>query len=392
MSSFTSIIYENPPVSNDDIYALYTNLALYGERILSYMLTIYGVRIGFAGDLKVDLRVMKPTLMLAIPRVMDFMSEEIKFEVSKRTGIADSLFRKCYQNSLMKMEKGKPYKRGFWNNIAFREIRESFGGRLRLLLTGSTLPNIEAMKFISICLGCSIYEAYGLVEAGYSNIYSQNTFSGCLGGPAPGWEAKLVFTPDIILEDIPKDMYGELWLRHEVPSTSYLTQSTSDNDNWVHTGDIFKLTNERFGFCFIERIQYIMHTKCGFAVCPQKLESLYRQNPYVAQMIVYTDKSINGLVSVVVVDERTLHQKYTSMLKLEEVRDNLIVKQDIIDRFNELARDKRLRTYEYILDVCIEIEPWTTSDLISECLKLKRYAMLDKYKDCLQTMISRLNN
>ncbi|OMJ83922.1 hypothetical protein SteCoe_15082 [Stentor coeruleus] len=391
MSSFTSIIFENPPVSNDDVYALYTNLSLYGERILNYMLTIYGVRIGFSKDLKEDLMVMKPTLMLVIPRVLDFLTDGIKFEISKRTGLAESLFKKCYQNSLMKMEKGKPYKKGFWNNIAFREIRESFGGKLRYLLTGSLPSNIDTMKFISICLGCGIYEAYGLIEAGYSNIYSLSTFSGCLGGPAPGWEAKLVFTPDILLEDISKDMYGELWLRHEIPSSSYITQSTSDNDNWIHTGDLFMLTNERFGFCFIERIQYVMHTKCGFAVCPQKLENIYRQNPYVAQMIVYTDKRINGLVCIIVVDERTLHKKCTSMVKIEEIRNNHIIKQNIIDGFNELARDKRLKIYEYVLDLYIEIDPWTTSELISECLKIKRYALLDKYNDCLQDMISRLN-
>ncbi|OMJ82012.1 hypothetical protein SteCoe_17397 [Stentor coeruleus] len=392
MSSFTSIIFEHPPVGNDDVYILYTNLALHGERILSYMLTIYGVNIGFAGDLKEDIRIMKPTLMLAIPRVLDFLTGGIKHGVSKRTGLSGTLFKKCYENSLMKMEKGKPYKKGFWSNIAFREIRENFGGRLRFMLTGSSLSNTDTMKFISICLGCSIYEAYGLVETGYSSIYSPNTFSGCLGGPAPGWEAKLVFTPDIILEDIPKDMYGELWLRHDVASTSYLTQSTSDNDNWVHTGDLFKLTNERFGFCFIERIQYVMHTKCGFGVCPQRLENLYRQNPFVAQMIVYTDKSINGLVSIVVVDERTLHQKYTSIVKLEEVRYNHIIKQDIIDGFNELAQDKRLKIYEHILDVYIEVDPWTSSDLITESLKIKRYALLSKYNDCIQDMVSRLNN
>ena len=102
--------------------------------------------------------------------------------------------------------------------MIFSSIRENFGGRVRVILTGSSLPNPDTIKFIKVCLGCEVLESYGVVESGYSNLLGSNSL-----GPLNGNQLKLVYNPAIVLEGLDNDKYGELHIKNEHFAASYLS-------------------------------------------------------------------------------------------------------------------------------------------------------------------------
>ena len=46
----------------------------------------------------------------------------------------------------------------FWDRIVFRKIRESLGGRVRLVMSGSAPLNPNVLEFLRCALGCVILE------------------------------------------------------------------------------------------------------------------------------------------------------------------------------------------------------------------------------------------
>lgn len=380
ISSLTPIIFQSFNIRSDDVYVLYTNIALFGERLMLYTLMIYGVSIAFTQSLSEDLPLIRPTIILAIPRVLEFIQKSIKVSISQKSGISEKIFTKCFNSSLCHFHKTGTFTKNLFNNLAFASIRERFGGRIRLMLTGSAPSNPETLDFIQVCLGAEIYEGYGLVETGYSNFYGRRYVL----KPLIGTQAKLEYLPEINIEGLAKDKYGELCLKLDKFST------TNNENQWIKTGDLFMLNEKNFTFKFLERISFCIQVQCGYSVFPQKLELLYRQNPLIAQLLIVGDKRINGVVAIVVVDEAFVRGYWGNSFLLEEIKENDLVKQEICSRFDQIAREKNLKDWEYILGVVIETQPWITSDVVTGSLKLRRHVLKEKYAGNVEDVVRRL--
>lgn len=48
-----------------------------------------------------------------------------------------------------------------FNRLVFKKLKNIFGGRVRLVASGSAPISADVLNFFKIVLGCPVYEGYG---------------------------------------------------------------------------------------------------------------------------------------------------------------------------------------------------------------------------------------
>ena len=385
ISCLTPIIFESFNINPDDVYMMYTNLALFGERIMIYTLSIYGVSIGFSQNMQRDLLILQPTLMIAVPRVLDLISTSIQLKVKQKSVLAQTFFNKCLKSSIKEIKNNRRVTKNLFTKLAFNEIRNSFGGRLRYILTGSS-PTLDNTKnFIQACLGVEIFEAFGLVESGYSNLYGQDLMK-----PLIGTQVRLKYQPFINLQDFDKKYYGEMMIKVDYFNGVWIGKEEKYEQGWLATGDLVAFDRKTFGFLYLERICYCLTGASGITLMPQRLEMIYRTSRFVAQIFVYTDQRIDGVVAVVVVDEGFIKGKWEIRELDKDLEGNDVLVREILIDFERIADEMKLKQYERVLDVVVQNEIWTSPELVTGALKLKRKNLIEKYGQSIEKSIKTL--
>lgn len=73
------------------------------------------------------------------------------------------------------LESNGNYKNSIYDSLVFSKVRESFGGRVRLMGSGSAPLKPETHSFMMAIMCCPLIEGYGQTESGggvlYSNIH-----------------------------------------------------------------------------------------------------------------------------------------------------------------------------------------------------------------------------
>lgn len=392
MGTFTALLHGSYKISPDDIHLTSTHFSILSETILIYIALISGASIGISNQFQEDLKIVRPTIIFTLPRYLDFLYIQIQDEISLQSQMLQKLFNKSFAKKLMSYSRGEDLKKSFWDNMTFKNIREKLGGRVRLIFTGMSLTNTDNVKFFKIVLGCDIIESYGNVEAGeFILCAGRDRGLGHVGGPLASCEVKLQYCADVNIEGLDPLKYGELCIRNSSTPAGYLDKPSVDSEGWVHSGDLFCLNEELASFKFIDRIEYIMKNKAGKSITPQVLEMIYRQSELVAQIIVFADYRINGLVAIVVPDERiVLKSSDQKNFSYSEVCASENFAKNIIRSLNDIAISRGRKDYEKVRKLIVEPVPWTSQEFITKTLKLRRNAILAKYSQAIQDLISEL--
>jgi len=56
------------------------------------------------------------------------------------------------------------YKSSLYDSVVFSKVREKFGGRVRLMITGSAPIKKDTYEFMKVIMCCPFYEGYGQTE------------------------------------------------------------------------------------------------------------------------------------------------------------------------------------------------------------------------------------
>lgn len=394
MSNLCSGLYLSSSISTEDSYLSYLNYSLLGEKVFIFMISASGGKVGIARDpvdFKKDIRYLKPTFMITVPRMLEFMYKNIKNSVDNLTGVSKSLYTKAYSSKLKSYEKTGNLKHKVWDAIVFKKAKKLMGGNLKVLVVGSGMCNKDTIKYLRVVLGCYILEGYGLVEGTSMSLCTvpSDTNTGHVGGPLMNLEIRLKYTGHI-LEDY-NNYYGELCIRGQSVSTRYYldSESTLDSSGWLHTGDVFALVPETGALKFIDRLEYLAKSLTGKSICLQKLELIYRQCSFVAQILIVPDQRIEGIIAIVVPDKAFVESKWK-----ENDFDRIFKSSDflagLLREFLVLERIYKLKPFEKILKVHIESEPWVSAELITPTLKPKRNKILKKYTGEIEGLVQEI--
>jgi long-chain acyl-CoA synthetase len=281
------------------------------QRVVIELLPIgMGVPVWFSeslAKLPSEMRTIRPTFLLAPPRVWERIFASVNAEVKKKSGIARKLFHGAVglgaEVSRLR-EEAKPVPKWMQTSLkladrlVFSKIRARLGGRLRLAASGAAPLGKELGRFYA-AIGMPLIEGYGLTEGGVVTLNPlPRPKSGSIGLPLPGVELRLA-------ED------GELLVKSPALFAGYYKDPASTaavlRDGWLYTGDIAEFDAD--GYCYITgRKKELIVSSNGKKIYPARIESFFKTEPIVNQIVLIGDRLpfVTALVTINVTTAETL--------------------------------------------------------------------------------------
>ena len=342
------------------------------ECTVGFLYILYsGACISFCQGLRYitrDFKEIKPTCFITVPLLIEKVHAKIMKKMEEKTA-GKLIFKIGKYASMASRAMGI---KGIDRKL-FSEVIETFGGRLRLIVTGAAAidPRV-AEDFMH--MGIDLYIGYGLTECAPLVACNNDRLMlpDSIGTPMPGAEVA-IYNPDAL-------GVGEIWVRGPMVMNGYYkneeaTAEVITPDGWFRTGDLgtcdrhncYKLTG---------RSKNVIVTKNGKNIFPEEVELYLNTNPIIEESIVFADD----------VDDETL---VSAMIypNYEQIKNNLkrqeLTKEDIQKTVDEAVKDvnKKLPKYKKIRSYDIsetEFEKTTTK-------KIKRQVNIDKKRAKKQT-------
>src|SRR5690606_18312105 len=117
---------------------------------------------GIKAGCKGDATLLKPTIMVSVPLVLDRVRKSITEFIESKGALSRALFKwaLAYKTFWMRLGYGTP----LWDKLIFSKVRAGLGGRIKVIATGSAPLSADTHEFIRACLGCDVVQGYGLTE------------------------------------------------------------------------------------------------------------------------------------------------------------------------------------------------------------------------------------
>ena len=151
--------------NDTDSYISYLPLAHVFERLLLLTCMAVKMEIGFyQGDvLKItqDLAMLKPTVMVSVPRLYNRFYDLMQAKIRELTGMKKMLTEWGIQKKLAVLNASAKTTDTFYDALVFNKFREILGGRVRTLITGSAPISKEVLNFLKVAFCCQIKEGFG---------------------------------------------------------------------------------------------------------------------------------------------------------------------------------------------------------------------------------------
>ena len=88
--------------------------------------------------MKDDCSVIKPTILLSVPRLYNKIVDAVRTKFAHEKGVKKWLVDKAINTKLDNLEQKGEYKSGFYDAVVFSKVREGFGGKVRVMGSGNS--------------------------------------------------------------------------------------------------------------------------------------------------------------------------------------------------------------------------------------------------------------
>lgn len=404
VSDVSAIYRHNEPVfavEPTDVHISFLPLAHGMERITQAMVYMSGAKVGFYGGnikkLMDDVKALKPTLLIAVPRILYRIYDKV-MQGASQSAVKQLLFNRAMASKGREVDQGIFRRDSFWDWLVFRKIQESLGGRVRFIVTGSAPISKEVMRFTRIAFGCTVIEGYGQTEFVTAiTITSPGEMNGGhVGVPLPNAMIKLVDAEE--MKYFAANNEGEICFKGPGAFKGYLkleeeTKAVLDSDGWVHSGDIGRwLPNGVLKI--IDRKKSLIKLQQGEYVSPEKAEAIYLRSPLIEQVFVDGDSTKTCVVGIVVPDRETLipwAKERNIEGDFSQLCGNDKVKKAIMDDISTLGKKGNLFGFEQAKAIMLCDEPFSVENgLLTPTHKMKRHQLRQKFKNDIQEMYKHL--
>jgi len=304
-----------------------------------------------------------PEIMTAVPRFYQNLYQKINTSFNKATGIKKILVKKMLNLGLKKIKKEplnfiEKILDSILDKIVRKKIKAQFGGSLKTFVSGGGALDKEVGFFLN-AIGLPTLQGYGLTET--SPVVSCNPINDIrvetVGPPFKGNEVK-------IAED------GEILVKGENVMLGYWNNKDETDkvlkNGWLHTGDIGIFENRYLKIT--DRKKDIIITPGGDNISPIKIENEIVNSELFEQAIVYGDNK-PFLVALLVPNEAK------KTLSEDKIKDE-------IEKINKkLSKIENIKKY-FTVNEKFSIE----NGMLTPTLKLKRYKIIQKYKNNLEKL------
>jgi long-chain acyl-CoA synthetase len=360
-----------------------SRIELWGHILIGYTMA-YAESID---RIKENLMVVKPTLMMAVPRIFEkiytgiLSQAEIGLVRSRIFSWALEVGREMSQHKAEKnpvpLELSVRY--GLAKKLVFDKISSRLGGQLRFAVCGGAPLNRDIAEFFHAA-NILVLEGYGLTET--TGAVAVNTpFDYRFGtvGKAMG-EVKLKIADDGEILVQSRKVMREYWQNPEATANAIV-------NGWFHTGDIGEISPEGY-LRVTDRKKDLLKTAGGKYVAPQKLEGLLKTNPYISQVHIYGDqkKYVVALLTLNLDAIRQYAEDNSMTVKDEKsLTQNAKIKELIRGAIAEA--NSHLASFESIKNFAILPTEFTVqSGELTPSLKVKRKVVDERYRDILEKL------
>jgi long-chain acyl-CoA synthetase len=351
------------------------------ERTVGYYLPMMaGAAVTFARsipDLAEDLITVKPTVMIAVPRIFERIHGGIMKRLKTRPKPMVTLFHlavKTGWNNFLYRQGRAPWSMSLifqllLDTLVAKKVRDKLGGRLRVIITGGAPLSAEISQLF-IGLGLPLYQGYGLTETSpvvSVNRPEDNRPEG-VGKPLPGIEVKINDDHELLVRG--SCVMQGYWRNEQA------TAKTIDSDGWLHTGD--KASLEHGHIRITGRLKEIIVLSNGEKVALTDMEMAIAMDPlFEFNAVIGEGRPFLALLGVL---NRPLWEELAAQLGVSPDAESLnlpVVQNAVLARLEKLL--SRFPGFVYIKAVSLSLIPWTVENgLLTPTLKLKR-AVIEKH-------------
>jgi len=331
------------------------------EHTVQFVQIAIGAKVFYAESIDKLIKNMNdcnPDIMTAVPRFYQNLFQKISSNFNKVKG-----FKKYLISKMLVLGKKKLLneKLSFFENIenliceklVRKKIKSQFGGALKAFISGGGALDKEVGIFLN-SIGLPTLQGYGLTET--SPVVSCNPINDIrietVGPPFRNNKVKIVDDGEILIKG--ENVMLGYW-NNELETSKVL------KDGWLYTGDIGHFENEYLKIT--DRKKDIIITPGGDNISPVKLENDIVKIDFIEQALVYGDNK-PYLVALLVLKKE----------KKEIINENIIHKIEIINK--NLSKIEKIKKF-----LIIEDQFTIENGLMTPTLKLKRYKIIQKYKN-----------
>uniref|UniRef100_A0A671Y2N2 long-chain-fatty-acid--CoA ligase n=1 Tax=Sparus aurata TaxID=8175 RepID=A0A671Y2N2_SPAAU len=412
MAGITGMAERIPNLNETDTYIGYLPLAHVLELSAELVCISHGCRIGYSSPQtladqstkikkgsKGDTSVLKPTLMAAVPEIMDRIYKNVMTKVEEMSKFQKTLFVLAYNYKMEQISKG--YNTPLCDSLVFKRVRALLGGNTRVLLSGGAPLSAATQRFMNICLCCPVGQGYGLTETcGAGTISEMWDYStGRVGAP--------LVCSEITLKDWEEGGYhstdkpnprGEILIGGPNVTMGYFKSEGKNRDDffvdergqrWFCTGDIGEFHSDGC-LKIIDRKKDLVKLQAGEYVSLGKVEAVLKNCSLIDNICAYANSDQSYVISFVVPNHKQLMAVAEQMQvrgTWEEICNNSQMEKEVLRIITEAAISAKLERFEIPKKIRLSAEPWTPeTGLVTDAFKLKRKELKTHYQEDIERM------
>lgn len=284
---------------------------------------------------------VKPTIVLCVPLLLETMYNKILQKIRKQGMEKKVNAALKLSNSLLKIGIDIRPK-------LFAEIQQTFGGRLKLFISGGAAIDPEILKGLR-GFGINAVQGYGLTEcsplaAVNRDVYFDDTSAGL---QTPNGLLKIV--------DVKDDGTGEICYKGDNVMLGYYEAPDLTKEviygGYLHTGDLGYIDNR--GFLHITgRKKNVIVTSNGKNIFPEELETYLARSKYVKECVVVGIKEKDSLdytvFGMIYPDSEVFEDEFGKDYSHDTVKEKI---EDAVSFANSMVQN-----YKHIKDYVITEE------------------------------------
>ncbi|XP_017768063.1 PREDICTED: long-chain-fatty-acid--CoA ligase 4 isoform X2 [Nicrophorus vespilloides] len=397
---------DNTVIYDDDCLIGFLPLAHVFELLVESVCLCAGVSIGYSSALtmidtsskikkgtKGDASVLKPSVMTAVPLILDRISKGIQEKVGKSNHFSKVLFNFALEYKQTWTRRG--YCTPLLDKIVFSKVRQLLGGRVRYVLSGGAPLSPDTHEQIQLCLCVKVVQGYGLTETTScaTIMDAHDMICGRVGHPTTSCRIRMVNWEEgnYRVTDKPYPR-GEVIVGGANISAGYYKLPGKTNEDffeedgmrWFKTGDIAEVQEDGV-VKIIDRKKDLVKLQAGEYVSLGKVESELKTCAIIDNICVYGDSSKQYCVALVVPNQSMLvdlaAKRGISEKSFEDLCAIADMEKAVLQELAEHGKKCKLEKFEIPAQVKLVTEVWSPDmGLVTAAFKLKRKDIQERYQ------------
>lgn len=390
-------LIERYGITSGDSTVSYLPLAHMFERTCGHYVFLFaGGTVAYAEGLSTvarDVAAFRPTVLIAVPRVLERAYETALAKVESGPLIGQGLVRRAVallneRANLLYQGKSVPLwlraRCWMYDALVASRFRRVGGGRLRLIVSGGAPLDRRIGKILRV-LGFDVVEGYGLTETSPVVCCGEveNYRLGTVGKPLSGVEVRIARDGEILVRG-PNVMRGYLNKPEE-------TAAVLQEDGWLHTGDLGEF-DDGGNLVVTGRSKDIIVTSYGKNVAPGPVEERIARSPYVDQAVVFGDN--RKCIVALIVPTRDAIEQYARERGIAAVSYDALLEHDAVRELmsGEVKRaNAESAPHERVTEFGLLVDPFSEEDgTLTPTLKLRRKRIAETCTDRIEALYEKL--